>query len=221
MKCSRVEDRLPLYVSGELSARTNRKVGLHLEACPRCRTMFETYLALRTNLRVVGEELPEGQLAGFFDSLESRLLPALPAKRRTTRPAWSRHPAVRSAAVLVVMTVIGWASYAVWPREHLRLDRVAPGPSEDMRSEMIVSQDVLNRPIGNVRPYVSVAAPSRSLEPGPIRPAVLDRDVWIMAGPRVSVPLEPPAWPVSHRVREIQPYARSATPTRAASFTMY
>jgi hypothetical protein len=200
MNCRKIEELLPLYASGDASKRKSRRIGLHIEACPRCRAAFESFLALRVQLRELREEPPEGTLDGFFDELAPRLsAPLAPASRSRVLPFLTWRGASVAAASLLV-AVLATISLGVWtgspggsdPGKRFVDPRGGPrDPMEDWHPEPY-------NPIATVSEATAVDA----VAAGGVRVTPLR----ILAGPRVSVPLEPPALPVTSPIPRVQPY---------------
>jgi len=218
MKCRQIEECLPLYVSGEITRRKGRRVGLHLEACPRCRAEFETYLSLRVNLRELGNLPDEASLDGFYEAL----LPVLDAtaspgamgsrgSRGNPRgrgvPVLTLRRASLAAATLLIAMI---AAYAFLDGNDDRSGR--PAASEH---DAAVGGAALTDPFGSpesasVEPYqprVTAPVDDRSVRGAPLHRARFESSVTILAGPRISVPLEPPSLPVDIPIPRVQPYA--------------
>jgi hypothetical protein len=100
MKCDRVRDVLPLYLSGELSDKEIADVKLHLQECAECTTAIQAESELDNALRTAMlEETPD----------VSDVLGRVHARMAT--PWWKRpqHISVRLAAVaaILVFAMIG------------------------------------------------------------------------------------------------------------------
>lgn len=101
MTCAQVEDLLSPYLEGELAAEDKRRVDLHLEACPGCRSLLGAIGEARTALAGI----PELEVSA---SLRARLR-EIPSKKRRFRPAVdfllrpSLQPAFGAAAVLMTL----------------------------------------------------------------------------------------------------------------------
>jgi len=209
MKCRQIEESLPLYVSGEITKRRGRRIGLHLEACSECRREFETYLSLRVNLRELANLPGEGALRGFYEALVPDLEGMGSPEFRVRRDA--RVLTLRRASLAAATLLIGLiAAYAFLNVDH---DRGGRAPASDLGA--VAGGTPLDGSLGppegsRVEPYLPSVLPlveAPSVREAPIHRARLDPGVMILAGPRISVPLEPPALPVDIPIPKVQPYA--------------
>jgi len=77
-ECDRVEELLPLYIDGELSAREAEELDAHLAACAGCSRALETYMELESALAAMPGILPDphAMASGVTDrlGLGSRLI---------------------------------------------------------------------------------------------------------------------------------------------------
>lgn len=209
MKCRQIEECLPLYVSGEIAKRKGRKIGLHLEACPQCRREFETYLSLRVNLRELANLPGEGALGGFYETLVPDLEAMGSPEVRVCRGATvlTLRRASLAAATLLIGLIVAYAFLNV---DHDRGGQV-PAAGLGAVASGTPLDGTLGPPEGSrVEPYRPSVLPvdeAPSVREAPIHRARLDPGVMILAGPRISVPLEPPALPVDIPIPKVQPYA--------------
>jgi hypothetical protein len=209
MKCRQIEESLPLYVSGEITKRKGRKIGLHLEACPQCRREFETYLSLRVNLRELANLPGEGVLGGFYEALAPDLEAMGSPEFRVCRGATvlTLRRASLAAATLLIGLIVAYAFLDV---SHHR-GGGTPASDPDAVARGTDLDESLGPPEGSrVEPYRPSVVPlveAPSVREAPIHRARLDPGVMILAGPRISVPLEPPALPVDIPIPKVRPYA--------------
>lgn len=94
MKCRRIEESLPLFVSGDLSRRKERVVADHLSGCPDCDTQAAEYRESRAWLQTQGH-LDLGESA--FDDLRGQVL-----RRIRAHPAQSGVRDLRFILAVVV-----------------------------------------------------------------------------------------------------------------------
>ena len=59
MECNKIEELLPLYIDGELSAEDAAAVSVHLAGCAGCLQSLETYQALENSLSAMPDILPD------------------------------------------------------------------------------------------------------------------------------------------------------------------
>lgn len=59
MECERIEDLLPLYIDGDLSAEEAAGVTAHLAVCESCEQSLETYRALESSLSTIPGFIPD------------------------------------------------------------------------------------------------------------------------------------------------------------------
>src|SRR5437899_2629125 len=97
MKCSQIQNDLPIYADGVLSEREATVVGEHLESCPVCRAANAEFVEMRSTLRVMGKpDVPA--------YLNTRIRAAVSSERRAIRRSWLPFPAdVREWLVRSVM----------------------------------------------------------------------------------------------------------------------
>lgn len=203
MNCRQVEKSLPLYVSGDIGGRRGRRIGLHLEACLRCRAAFDRYADERCRLRAVRNQDREQELTGFYDELAARLGPVrrVQAARAVGRGR-VRRIGFGLAASVVLCAVLTWAWYGHFGPQEPVIDpasgagvRVLAGPGEPDR----------------VEPFRMIATQTEARGRAFVIPASYEPRMVILAGPRAAVPIEAPALPAEPPIPRVQPYACPST----------
>lgn len=108
MEKEHVEDLLPRYIEGDLTADENRAVDEHLSSCRACREALGTYGALEQALIALRRERPTPKKA--YTRIERRL---------PLTPAFSPASILRSPAVVGTAAVVLMAILAILFREQL------------------------------------------------------------------------------------------------------
>lgn len=119
MKCQRIKENFPAYLTDELESAERELLQNHLTECEACRVELEDLSALWTKLGVLPDEVPSENLRSrFYTMLESY---KLNLDEQKTEPRlqkmfigwlerwWPRHPGFQFAAILLVL-VIGLAA---------------------------------------------------------------------------------------------------------------
>ncbi|MBP2681256.1 MAG: putative zinc-finger [Candidatus Krumholzibacteriota bacterium] len=101
MSCEKFEDRLPLYVEGDLSAEERSRVDDHLGSCARCRESLAFYRELETSLSSLRELRPSPARTAAAVSERLGLRP-----RRHARRSFVNVPAMVSAGFIVLGLVL-------------------------------------------------------------------------------------------------------------------
>jgi hypothetical protein len=101
-----VQERLSVYLDGELPQTERAEVDAHLRGCAACARHLEELAAVDAAAR----DLPVPAPPGYFDSLPARVAARLPAPRTTRRPqpqtwVWAAAAAALALAVLTPLTV--------------------------------------------------------------------------------------------------------------------
>jgi hypothetical protein len=101
-----VQERLSVYLDGELPQAERAEVDAHLRGCAACARHLEELAAVDAAAR----DLPVPAPPGYFDSLPARVAARLPAPRPTRRPrpqtwVWAAAAAALALAVLTPLTV--------------------------------------------------------------------------------------------------------------------
>lgn len=98
MKCSEIQNDLPLYAEGTLAEQQTAAVAAHLDTCPVCRAANAEFVDMRSALRQMGR-------AAAPAYLNVRVKIAAAAERRALRRSWVPFPA----------DVREWLTHAVMP----------------------------------------------------------------------------------------------------------
>lgn len=214
MNCRQVEKRLPLYVSGDIGGRRGRRIGLHLEACPRCRAAFDTYAGERCRLREVRDLDRSQELTGFYDELAARLGPVRRAQavRVSSRRTTLRRVGVSLAASVAICAALVWMLDGRSAADEVAIDR---HPDHAPRAMVMAEPGELD----DVLPFRSVATQSNA----PARPRVIPAtyEMMIMAGPRAAIPIVAPARPADSLIPRVRPYACPSSLTGRPDRSVY
>ncbi len=194
MKCASVRDALPLYVGGDLPARVQRRVGLHVERCGACRAEFESYCEARQELSASARPVRGDDTESLADAVTRELVGVVPAPRPRGRLVFVR--TARAAALVAVAVGAGafwWGGDA--PREVVDESggRTAAMPS-----------DLTLRKLDEIPP-IEYRNPGRFAQPATRVERAERDDICIIAGPgialRVAVPDRAPRLPMNPRPR--------------------
>jgi len=226
MNCRQVEKRLPLYVSGDVGGRRGRRIGLHLEACPCCRAVFDAYVGERCRLREVRDLDRSRQLTGFYDELAARLgsvrrvqaasVFGRPIARRVGMGLRVRMGVAASAVVcaaLVCVSLVCISLVWAWEGRLLGHESGTDGPAT-ARATVIAEPGES----GLVQPFLSVGRQRETAGRPLVIPATFRSPrMMILAGPRAAVPIVAPALPADPPIPRVQPYACPWSPAGGPS----
>lgn len=121
--CEEYSEKISCLIDGELSEEDKAELCLHLEACPECRTVYETLRALSEEIRSMDAKAPADFTGGVMDAVRQSAVKQPTVKQgekekqsvfRGGRFAFGRFTAV--AAVFAVII--------------LALSRILPGADE-------------------------------------------------------------------------------------------
>jgi hypothetical protein len=163
MKCSRWQQRIALYVGGDLETRQIRGVERHLDTCSACRELAE---ALRRDLEVLAG-LESDELNGVaFGSVRGEVMAEV--EKRTASPlaaVLSNHSRVAMAAAVVAVVA---ALVVMWPNGGPEEPRIA---EENVRKPTAAAENPIET--GPEEPDAPVVTVSEFAEP---QPPVLERE---------------------------------------------
>jgi len=107
MKCKTVQKKLPLYVGGELSERSARRIASHLQDCTACRTEAESFRRARSALERAASPPPQLDHEDYWGRLKGRILQA--RWRPTPEGGWRRgllQPLLVGAAFALTLVIV-------------------------------------------------------------------------------------------------------------------
>ena len=110
MRCARVQERLVLYLAGELTPKENDCLSSHLARCAVCATLAEDLTATQERL-AVGLNL-NVEPPATLDAFVMAAIRALPVRQPSWRrfpPNWGRIPRYALAACLCCMVILSMA----------------------------------------------------------------------------------------------------------------
>lgn len=139
MNCGSVQQRLTLFLLGDLDAAESGRIEAHLAACDVCRAHVQD---LKTTLDLLGGALADAKAgADWALSREARL--RVMATRPGTLPSWSwvfeRHPRLALAASVVAVAGLTWGIVA-----NLRPVRPAAVAAQRTPTGRLVGERVLD-----------------------------------------------------------------------------
>lgn len=101
MECERIEELLPLYIDGELSAADAAGVTAHLGGCAECMQSLETYRALESSLNAMPGILPDSRAVASTVAENLGL-----EERRSVADIFSRMSVVWTIAVATAALIL-------------------------------------------------------------------------------------------------------------------
>ena len=119
MECNNIEELLPLYIDGELSAEDAAAVSSHLAGCDECLKSLETYRALESSLSTMPDLLPDPRTvaANVSGSLGLENRTSVAAIFRRMSLVWAF--AVTTAALILLVSRFDYVSALMSGQESL------------------------------------------------------------------------------------------------------
>ncbi len=110
--CERIMPELSAYLDGELSSQQRQMVKAHLETCPRCRAVLESYRAVNSQTMTVHP--PEGFTRGVMERISREEKPESARKQKRIFPF--RYGTAAAAMVALVLLGASGAFDGLIPR---------------------------------------------------------------------------------------------------------
>lgn len=137
MKCSQIENELPLYADGMNAHGMAEAVYAHLDVCPLCRQKNSDYISVRNDLRQLSRPIIQQSFNYQLKrSLRAEIAPVEVARISSNLGEWLQMRVMPYAVGVVASVLIGFAMLVIMLSGMLRPD--SPQVARDARTEPVL-----------------------------------------------------------------------------------